>query len=114
MGIGPDPAGWTRAGMNQLIFLTALLALALIGSTFDPFWGLLLYYGLALLRPQYIWRWALPDGVRWSVLAAGVLVLGVLLNLPSLIRHARPNVIMLLLLIQAVLLILSCLTAFDT
>ena len=100
--------------MKQLIFLSVLTALALVGSAFDPIWGLLLYYGLALLRPQFLWKWALPEEVRWSVLAAGVVVLGLLLNLPRILRRARPNLIVALLLVQAVLLLLSCLTAFDT
>jgi probable O-glycosylation ligase (exosortase A-associated) len=37
-----------------------------------------------------------------------------LLNLPRTLRRARPNLIVALILIQAVLLLLSCLTAFDT
>jgi len=47
----------------------------------------LLYYALAIYRPQYIWKWALPPEIRWSLIAAIVAILTVVLNLPSL-RHS--------------------------
>jgi len=53
-----------------MIFLIGTMAYFSIRGVSDPFWALLMYYGLAVLRPQAIWQWVLPEGVRWSLIGA--------------------------------------------
>src|SRR4051812_17035107 len=36
----------------------------------EPFIGVAVYYMFAVLRPQYLWEWALPAGVGWSAYVA--------------------------------------------
>src|SRR5687768_8165193 len=36
----------------------------------EPFVGVAVYYLFAVLRPQFIWKWALPEGVSWSAWVA--------------------------------------------
>jgi probable O-glycosylation ligase (exosortase A-associated) len=36
----------------------------------SPFWGVLVYYLFAVLRPQYLWKWSLPEGISWSFYVA--------------------------------------------
>jgi probable O-glycosylation ligase (exosortase A-associated) len=53
--------------MKQLILLFVLTVFAGVGSfTIDPFVGVAIYYLFAVIRPQYIWGWALPVTVGWS------------------------------------------------
>jgi len=67
---------------KQLIFMMVTMAYFSLRSFADPFWAVLLYYGLAVFRPQYIWEWALPQGIRWSLIAAIVAVVTLFLNIP--------------------------------
>jgi len=67
--------------VKQLLFMMAILATAGIGGVLHPFWPLAAYYGLAILRPQYLWAWALPDGVRWSMIVAAMVFGSVLLHI---------------------------------
>ncbi len=42
-----------------------------LGALFNgPIWGLTIYYLFAVLRPQYLWKWVLPNGVEWSLYVA--------------------------------------------
>jgi probable O-glycosylation ligase (exosortase A-associated) len=70
--------------MKQTIFMVVVMAYFSLRSIVDPFWGVMLYYGLAVLRPQSIWEWSLPSGVRWSFMAAMVAVVTLVLNFSSL------------------------------
>jgi probable O-glycosylation ligase (exosortase A-associated) len=97
--------------MKHLLFLAALTTLSGIGALYHPFWGVLLYYLLAVLRPQYLWNWSLPMDVRWSLIAAGIAVAGTLLALPRVIKTARFNWFIALTGIFSLLLLLSYLTA---
>jgi probable O-glycosylation ligase (exosortase A-associated) len=36
----------------------------------SPFWGVAVYYLFAVLRPQYMWKWSLPEDVSWSYFVA--------------------------------------------
>jgi probable O-glycosylation ligase (exosortase A-associated) len=67
--------------MKQLIFFLGVTVYFGIRSLVDPFWGLLLYYGFAVLRPQFLWNWALPVEIRWSLIAAVVAWVSYLLNI---------------------------------
>ncbi len=99
--------------MKQTLLLSVLSVLAAVGALSEPFWAVLLYYFLAVLRPQFLWEWALPEGVRWSLAAAGVVFVAVVVNLPAVVARARPNVMVVLTLALGALLLTSCLAAAD-
>lgn len=49
--------------MKQLLFMTAVTGVAVVGSfTSTPFVGFCVYVLYAVLRPQYMWEWSLPRG----------------------------------------------------
>lgn len=102
--------------MKHFLFMLAVTLLGSMAAIAVPFWGVMLYYGYATLRPQYLWAWSLDQAptVRWSLTAAAVTVIGTLVNLPAILRTFRANPILLLLLVYACLMLLSMLTAFDT
>jgi probable O-glycosylation ligase (exosortase A-associated) len=57
--------------MKQLILMIALTMAGTLGTLINgPLWGLTLYYLFAVLRPQYLWKWALPPDVQWSLFVA--------------------------------------------
>jgi len=70
--------------VKQTLFLVVSMLVLTFRSVADPFWAVLMYYGLAVLRPQAIWEWALPPGVRWSLIAAVVAILASGLHFASL------------------------------
>lgn len=68
--------------MKQTIFMVVMTLLGTVGVfTISPFCGVGVYYFFAVLRPQFMWDWALPPGIQWSfyvavtTIGAGVLVL---------------------------------------
>jgi probable O-glycosylation ligase (exosortase A-associated) len=81
--------------MKQLIFLCILVLAGTAGTfLFNPFWGVAVYYLFAVLRPQFLWQWALSSYVSstfpWSfyvavctILAAVGQKLGMLSLIPS-------------------------------
>lgn len=99
--------------MKHLLLLMAAIVLGSIGTVYHPIWGVVLYYALALLRPQYLWEWSLPVQWRWSLIAAGIALFGCLLHLPRLVLKGRLNLVLGLMVAYAIILLLSCLTAFD-
>jgi probable O-glycosylation ligase (exosortase A-associated) len=57
--------------MKQTIFMAALTFFGCFGSfAVTPFVGLAVYILYAVLRPQFMWEWALPVGVQWSLFVA--------------------------------------------
>lgn len=57
--------------MKQTIFMVILTAAACFGSFLvGPFVGLATYILYAVLRPQYLWKWALDWGISWSMYVA--------------------------------------------
>ncbi len=100
--------------MKHLLFLAAITTLGGIGCLYHPFWGVLLYYGLAVLRPQFLWDWSLPMEVRWSLAAALIAVAGTLLTLPRVLKTARFNWFIALTGVFSLLLMLSYLTATES
>jgi len=99
--------------MKQLIFLMVISIAGGLGAIYQPFWGVLLYYFLAVLRPQYLWAWALPFEWRWS-LFAGLIVIGtVLMNARRTLLGAHTNTVMWLAGLYGILYGISCLTAHN-
>ena len=41
-----------------------------------PFIAVAVYYLFAVLRPQFIWEWALPPGIPWSQYVGGAAIVG--------------------------------------
>ena len=100
--------------MKQAILMICMMVLCGAGAVIHPFWGIFLYYTFAVLRPEYLWFWALPNTVRWSLVAACVGIFGVVLSLPRLTVGYRWNPVATLLVIFAALVMISTLTAVNT
>jgi probable O-glycosylation ligase (exosortase A-associated) len=68
--------------MNKQLIFMAVMTLAGTAGVYivSPFWGVLVYYLFAVLRPQFMWEWSLPQDVSWSFYVAvstiGAVVLG--------------------------------------
>jgi len=99
--------------MKQFILLILMVLVGSTGSLFNPFWGLMLYYTLSVLRPQDLWDWAMPEPWPWSRMAAGAVIVGVLLNLSDIWHKARLGVIPVLLICFGLALTLSTITAHN-
>ncbi len=62
--------------MKQMLFMVITSFLGIAGSfTISPLWGIAVYYGYAVLRPQFIWEWVDALGVTigdvtWSYYVA--------------------------------------------
>ena len=62
---------------KQLIFMIAVTAVGVGGSlAVSPFYGIAVYYVFAVLRPQFIWKWSLPEGISWSFYVAVAAMIG--------------------------------------
>ena len=47
--------------------MAVVTAVGVLGAlATGPFIGVLVYYFFAVLRPQYLWKWALPENIGWS------------------------------------------------
>lgn len=56
---------------KQFIFVAGLVFVGAAGSfVLSPVYGVAVYYFFAVLRPQTLWDWALPEDVRWSFYVA--------------------------------------------
>lgn len=99
--------------MKQFLLLILMVGAGFAGSLFSPFWGLLLYYTFAVLRPQTLWKWALPYEVSWSRFAVLAVLIGVFLNLHGFWSRLRLNLVSALIVVFAMLLMLSILTSHD-
>jgi probable O-glycosylation ligase (exosortase A-associated) len=66
--------------MKQFAFLIALTTFGMLASVWwTPYAGVALYYLYAVLRPQYMWEWALRDApflLPWSFLVASAAIAG--------------------------------------
>ena len=99
--------------MKQFLFLIGMFVVGGVGSLIEPFWAVLLYYTLAVLRPQYLWEWALPTGWRWSLYAAVITVISVVIHMSRLVAKGRSNLVATLMMIYGALLLASIVTAHD-
>lgn len=98
--------------MKQLLFLASLTIASGCAALISPFWGVLFYYFLAVLRPQHLWKWALPVDMRWSLLAAMIVFGSVLLNFNKVLEHFRFNAVMVWVAVFAFWLGLSVMDAY--
>lgn len=56
---------------KQTIFMLLVTGGSVVGSlVWGPFIGILVYYAFAVLRPQHMWQYALPEGFQWSMYVA--------------------------------------------
>jgi len=56
--------------------MIVLTMIGTMGVFFNPFWGVAVYYLFAVLRPQFLWFWALTPGIPWSQYVAIATILG--------------------------------------
>jgi len=100
--------------VKQFLFMICVCALGSSASLVQPFWGVLMYYAFAVLRPQYMWKWAFPIELRWSLLAALVVMTSMGLNLSKVMKNAHLNMVAGLMAIYGLMLTMSVITAYDT
>jgi probable O-glycosylation ligase (exosortase A-associated) len=73
--------------VKQTLFMIVVSALGICGVfVLGPFTAIAVYYLFAVLRPQYLWQWALPQGVQWSQWVA----LAAILSTPALLIGMLP------------------------
>jgi probable O-glycosylation ligase (exosortase A-associated) len=77
--------------------MLVLCAAGVGGAAFEPFLSVFVYYHFAVLRPQFLWQWALPQGVAWSfyvavpaLLVAGASLFGAFPRRPPRPGEAAP------------------------
>jgi probable O-glycosylation ligase (exosortase A-associated) len=99
--------------MKQMALLMVMTALGAIGALQTPFWGVLLYYTLAVLRPQHLWNWALDGSIRWSLMAALITLGSFWLHLSRIVVRSSFNGMITLIMLYALLVMLSTITAFN-
>ncbi|MGH7127595.1 MAG: hypothetical protein ACREIV_03435, partial [Planctomycetaceae bacterium] len=66
--------------MKGLIFTYALTYGGAVVSLFHPFYGLLIYICFAIIRPESLWHWSVPQGGNYSRIVAIGLLLGWMLH----------------------------------
>ncbi|MCC6581597.1 MAG: O-antigen ligase family protein [Phycisphaeraceae bacterium] len=99
--------------MKHFIFLAGATLLGGLGAVYHPFWGILLYYSLAVLRPQYLWEWALPVQLRWSLYAAVIVLVSVVINTGRGFFRLRFTLVPALVILFAFCLIGSIINAYS-
>ncbi len=62
--------------MKGLLFTYALTYGGAVVSLFNPFYGLLIYFCFAIVRPESMWYWSLPRGGQYSRIVAIALLIG--------------------------------------
>jgi probable O-glycosylation ligase (exosortase A-associated) len=74
---------------KQTIFMAVVTAGAILGSLgWGPYVGIVVYYAFAVLRPQSLWEYALPNGVQWSLYVALGVIAAAAVNRLRLIGYA--------------------------
>lgn len=108
--------------MKQLLFMIALTTVGTMGPfVMGPFVGVAVYYLFAVLRPNYMWFWALPPLFPWSqyvavgtiaATAAAAIGLAPLVG-PPMARHPGAGKVLPLFLLFGVWVTGSYFTAID-
>lgn len=80
--------------MKQLLLMTVLTLAGTAGVfLYRPFWGVAIYYLFAVLRPQYLWEWALGSYVSrdfpWSFYVAVATILAALFQKLGMLSTAQ-------------------------
>jgi probable O-glycosylation ligase (exosortase A-associated) len=101
--------------VKQTLFMIAMTLVGSVGVfTRGPIYGVVVYYLFAVLRPQYMWKWSLPEGIQWSLYVALPTIASVLLGGSGTGRAPRPwTVAHKVVLLFAVWVVLSFANAFD-
>lgn len=103
--------------MKQTIFMAVVTAWGVVGPIFDPAIGVAVYYLFAVLRPQYLWQWALPQDVSWSLYVAVATIAGTavhgMLRLGGQGTPKRFTLTHLCVAAFAIWISLTCITAID-
>ncbi len=97
--------------MKQTIVLCGLMLGGFVGCLYQPIYGVLLYYLLAVWAPQYLWDWALPPDVRWSFYAAVMTLMALVIHMSRVIQRASWNHLMTMVIFFAMLVVISALSA---
>ena len=98
--------------MKHMLFLACATLLGGLGAIYHPFWGILLYYAFAVLRPQYLWDWALPMQLRWSLFASLIVFASLAINAGRGFFRVRLHLMPCLILLYSLLLLCSMLNAY--
>jgi probable O-glycosylation ligase (exosortase A-associated) len=70
--------------MKPNLFMAVTMAAGVLGTVLrGPVWGLTVYYIYAVLRPQFLWEYALPP-VPWSAIVGWTVVASVVIMPPGL------------------------------
>ena len=73
--------------MKQMVLMSVLLLIGTVGPiVFGPFSGLAMYYLFSVLRPQYMWEWALSGQINWSFYVGVATIVATFLYLPKNLR----------------------------
>ena len=108
--------------MKQTLFMIVITGFGTMGVLFHPFYGVAVYTLYAVLRPQFMWDWALPPGVAWSRYVAIATILGGIGMALSLLpttrdeeepKHSGLSASHYLIAIFAVWIAISYVTAYD-
>jgi len=68
--------------VKQLLFMIAVTLVGSLGVyVINPFCGVFVYYLYAVLRPQFMWKWSLPENVNWSLYVALPTILAALMSM---------------------------------
>ena len=103
--------------MKQTIFMAIVTGWGVVGPMFDPSIGVAVYYLFAVLRPQYLWQWALPADISWSLYVALATIGGTFAH--TLLRMGAPRapkrftLTHLLVMAFAIWISVTCVTAID-
>ncbi len=60
--------------MKGLLFTYLLTYGGAVASLFNPFLGLLIYVCFAIIRPEFLWHWSVPQGNYSRIVAVALLV----------------------------------------
>ena len=81
--------------MKGLVFTYLLTFGGAIASLFRPYVGLLIYVSFAILRPEALWHWSVPQSGNYSRIVANALLVGWVLHGCGSWRVGRAGVIVL-------------------